>query len=159
MNQKEQQAHGTKLEQPEASVTEAIMAIEEHLSKTQREQHVANVGMGQRQDEQGRVLKEIVEAEQQGRDLFAKMIDDETQYRKAQVRMLEKTILKEAQKSEAALYNFVACLPFWRRLRWVFFGCPFAIPAQVRRDADERMQPIKDEIAANRKVYYGEKPR
>lgn len=148
MNQKEQQAHATKLEQLEAATTEAIEAINEHLLLAEG-----------RIREQGKSITAVASSEQQGRDLFAKMIDDETQYRKAQVREVEKKMHREALKSEAALYDFMTHLSLWKRLRWIFLGSPYAIPPQIRKNTDDRLQTARQEIIANRKAYYGEKPR
>lgn len=132
MNQKEQQAHATKLEQLEAATTEAIEAINEHLLLAEG-----------RIREQGKSITAVASSEQQGRDLFAKMIDEETQYRKAHVRMIQNAIMEGIGK-------FTTGLTFRQRFRWLFLGRAFPLPPAGGVAVAE--PPVHTS-------YYGEKPR
>lgn len=143
MNGDEQRTHKkvvAELAADTASTFEAVIERFEKLETTESMNHASLLL------EVGKLRKWMLDIEleeQRGRDLFAQMIDGETQYRKAH-------IAKVGHENHQFIEIFVSKLTFWQRLRWLFWGSPIAVPkpktiVAQREDASD--------------YYYGEKPR
>lgn len=131
MNEKQQRTHTTALNELEAAMTVGLEALEDRLTI-----------LDSRVDNHSQWLRTLDNREQQGRDLFAKMLDDETQYRKMHVKMIRDAIMEGVGK-------FTTGLTFWQRFRWLFLGRAFPLPPAGG------IAPVD----ASPTPYYGEKPR